>query len=159
MPKNDCVCSVAWLCPALCGPVDCSPPGSSVHVFQARILKWAAISYSRGSSWSRDRTHVSSNSCTAGRCFIISITWESPKMTLIEIEIISCQNFQVPMAPFQPFPRKAQPSAHYHGVCSSAGAAGRWNQHEVSREHTSIPHPSRGGGNNRSQAADARNFI
>ena len=32
-------------------PVDCSPPGSSLHgVLQARILEWVAISYSRGSS-------------------------------------------------------------------------------------------------------------
>ena len=35
-------------CPALCDPMDCSLPGSSVHgVFQARILKWVAISYSQ----------------------------------------------------------------------------------------------------------------
>ena len=35
----------------LCDPVDCSPPGSSVHgIFQARVLEWVAISYSRGSS-------------------------------------------------------------------------------------------------------------
>ena len=37
------------LCPTLCGPMDCSPPGSSVHgIFQARILEWVAISFSRG---------------------------------------------------------------------------------------------------------------
>ena len=37
-------------CPPLFNPRDCSPPGSPVHgVFQARILEWAAISYSRGS--------------------------------------------------------------------------------------------------------------
>ena len=35
-------------CPTLCNPMDCSPPGFSVHgVFQARILEWCAISYSR----------------------------------------------------------------------------------------------------------------
>ena len=35
------------LCPALCNPMDCSPPGSSVHgIFQARILEWVAISFS-----------------------------------------------------------------------------------------------------------------
>ena len=40
-------------------PVDCSPPGSSVlRIFQARILKWVAIFFSRGSSWPRDRTRV-----------------------------------------------------------------------------------------------------
>ena len=38
-------------------PWDCSPLGSSVHgVFQARVLEWVAISFSRGSSWSRDWT-------------------------------------------------------------------------------------------------------
>ena len=44
-----------WLCVS-----DCSPPGSSVHgLSQARILEWVGISFSRGSSWSRDRTQVS----------------------------------------------------------------------------------------------------
>ena len=38
-----------------CDPVDCSPPGSSVHgVSRARLLEWVVISFSRGSSWSRD---------------------------------------------------------------------------------------------------------
>ena len=38
----------------------CSPPGSSVHgIFQARVLQWVAISFSRGSSWPRDWTLVS----------------------------------------------------------------------------------------------------
>ena len=47
-------------CPTLCNPLDCGPPGSSVHgILQARILEWAAISFSRGSSGPRDRTHVS----------------------------------------------------------------------------------------------------
>ena len=36
----------------VCSPTDCSPPGSSVHgIFQARILEWVAISFSRGSFW------------------------------------------------------------------------------------------------------------
>ena len=35
---------VAQLCPTLCDPLDCNPPGSSVHgIFQARILEWVAI--------------------------------------------------------------------------------------------------------------------
>ena len=42
---------VAQSCLTLCNPVDCSPPGSSVHgILQARILEWVAISFSRGSS-------------------------------------------------------------------------------------------------------------
>ena len=51
-------------CPILCEPMDCSPPGSSVHgILQARILEWVAISSSKGSSWSRDWTRVSCASC------------------------------------------------------------------------------------------------
>ena len=39
-------------------PMDCSPPGSSVHgILQARILEWVDISFSRGSSQLRDRMH------------------------------------------------------------------------------------------------------
>ena len=44
-----CVCSVTQLCPTLCNPMDCSPPGFSVHgILQARILEWVAMPSSRG---------------------------------------------------------------------------------------------------------------
>ena len=47
--------------------LDCSLPGSSVHgIFQARILEWVAISFSRGSSPPRDRSFIS---CIAGGFF------------------------------------------------------------------------------------------
>ena len=50
----------AQSCPALFDPMGCSPPGSSVHgIFQARVLEWTAISFSRGSSRPRDQTRVS----------------------------------------------------------------------------------------------------
>ena len=50
-----------------CDPMDCSPPGFSVHgVFQARILEWIAISFSRESSRPRNWTQVS---CIAGKFF------------------------------------------------------------------------------------------
>ena len=53
--------------PTLCDPMDYSPPVSSIHgILQARILEWVAISFSKGSSWSRDWTWVS---CIAGRFF------------------------------------------------------------------------------------------
>ena len=58
---------VTQSCPTLCDLMDCSPPGSSLHeIFQARILEWVAISFSRGSSQPRDRTQVT---CTVGRFF------------------------------------------------------------------------------------------
>ena len=57
-----CMCSKSLqLCLTLCDPMDCSGPGSSVHeISQARILKWAAMTSSRGSSRSRGWTGVSS---------------------------------------------------------------------------------------------------
>ena len=49
-----CVCACAKLpqsYPTLCNPMECSPPGSSVHgILQARILEWVAMPSSRGSS-------------------------------------------------------------------------------------------------------------
>ena len=58
-------CEVKWsevprLCTTLCDPMDCGLPESSVNgILQARILEWVAIFFSRGFSWSRDRTWVS----------------------------------------------------------------------------------------------------
>ena len=47
-------------CPTLCNPMDYSPPGSSSHrISQERLLEWVAISFSRGSSRSRDQTCIS----------------------------------------------------------------------------------------------------
>ena len=60
---------VAQSCLTLCDPMDCSLPGSSFHgISKARVPKWVAISFSRGSSRPRDRTRVSR---TAGRRFTL----------------------------------------------------------------------------------------
>ena len=60
---------IALLCPTLSDPVDCSPPGSSVHeILQARILEWVAVPFSRRSSRARDWTQVS---CIAGVFFTV----------------------------------------------------------------------------------------
>ena len=59
-------------CPTLCDPMDCSLPGSSVHwIFQARVLEWVVISFSRGSSQPRDWTRVS---CIVSRRFTVWAT-------------------------------------------------------------------------------------
>ena len=53
-------CVLTQSCTTLCDPLDCSPPGSSVHgILQARILEWVAMPFSRGSSQSRHQTCVS----------------------------------------------------------------------------------------------------
>ena len=60
---------VTQSCPILCNPIRCRPLGSSVHgILQARILKWVAIPFSRGSSWPRDQAWVSH---TAGEFFTV----------------------------------------------------------------------------------------
>ena len=62
-------------CLTLNDPLDCGPPGSSVHgVLQARIPEWVAIPFSRGSSRPRNQTWVS---CTADRFLTIWATGEA----------------------------------------------------------------------------------
>ena len=61
-------------CLTLCDPLDCSPSSSSIHgIFQARVLEWVVISFSRGSPWPMDQTWVSH---IAGRRFTIWATRE-----------------------------------------------------------------------------------
>ena len=68
---------VAQLYPTLCDPMDCSPPVFSVHgIFQARVLEWVAISFSRGSSQLRDRTKTS---LIVGRLFTLWTPGKSQK--------------------------------------------------------------------------------
>ena len=81
-----CTCVHAQSCPAVCDPVDCCPPGFFVHgIFQARILEWAAISYSRGSSQHRDQTRISCISYIDRQILYHCVTWES--QSLIEAHL------------------------------------------------------------------------
>ena len=51
LKRPPCACMSAQSCLTLCDPLDCSPPGFSVHgISQARLLEWVAISFSRRSS-------------------------------------------------------------------------------------------------------------
>ena len=64
--------SHVWL---FCDPMDCIPPGSSVHgILQARILEWFAISYSRGCSQPRDWTCIF---CIGRQILYHWATWEA----------------------------------------------------------------------------------
>ena len=81
---NIAVLSLAQSCLTLRNPMDCSPPGSSVHGnLQARILEWVAIPFSRGSSQPRDQTQVSH---IAGRFFTIWATREAPNRILFNFK-------------------------------------------------------------------------
>ena len=73
---------VTQSCPTLCDPMDCSLPGSSVHgVFQARVLEWGAIFFSKGSSQPRDQTQVSS---IVDRWFTV---WATREVILAHINV------------------------------------------------------------------------
>ena len=107
--RTDVLAVVTWLLSCdrfLCDPVDCSPPGSSLHgIFQV-ILEWVAVSFSRGSSQPRDWTWVSwigrqiLYHCTTWEALVkftywfkfshtnsinLSFTWEILKYLKIEI--------------------------------------------------------------------------
>ena len=77
---------VTQLSPTLCDPMDYSPPGSSVHgIFQARILGWVAIAFSRGSSQLRVWTQVS---CFSGRfCVIWATGYSLHKYMLVSTQL------------------------------------------------------------------------
>ena len=65
----------------LCNRMDCSPPGSSPHgMLQARMLEWASLPSSRGSSPPRDRTWVSCGYCIAARFFAANPPGKPKKM-------------------------------------------------------------------------------
>ena len=73
---------VVWSlnCVWLCDPMDCSPPGSSVHgILQARILEWVFMPSSRGSSQPRDWTLLY---CNASGFFTIWATREDERRGL-----------------------------------------------------------------------------
>ena len=68
-------------------PTDCNLPGSSIHgIFQARVLEWGAISFSRGSFQPRDWTRVSS---IAARLFTVWATREALDMNQVRKKKVS----------------------------------------------------------------------
>ena len=86
-----CVCVCAQSCPTPLDPTDCSPPGSSVHgILLARILKWVAISYSRGSSQPKDQTWVSGISWVGKWVLYHCTTWAA----LVSQDMVSKLWFQ-----------------------------------------------------------------
>ena len=81
-------------CSVVSNPMDCSPPGSSVHgILQARIPEWVAISSSRGFSPPRDGTSVS---CIAGvtinfcKCAYFEVDKLVPDSYLLKRRKLNC---------------------------------------------------------------------
>ena len=116
----------------------CSLPDSSVHGnFQASILEWVAISFSRGSSWTRDQTWVS---CTAGRFFTFWATREAHKEhtqcfscagQCLQISVavskkVVTQTVTVPMRCYLLL--RWWPHTHFSGVWPAVWEGVRWEQ-------------------------------
>ena len=83
---------VTQSCPTLRDPMDCSPPGSSIHgIFQARILEWVAIAFSEQIFLTRDQTQVS---CIDRWILYHWATWEAQIILLphnkAKQKLVSC---------------------------------------------------------------------
>ena len=95
---------VTQSCPTLCDPMDCIPPGSSVYeIFQTRKVERVAIPFSRGSSWPRDQTQVSS---MAGGFFTIWATREA------KVKVLAAQSCPTLCDPMD----CSQPGSSVHGI-------------------------------------------
>ena len=69
---------------------DCTPPVSSVHgIFQARILDWAAISYSRESPQARDGSCDAGVFCIGRQILYHCATWETPIPSLLAANVMA----------------------------------------------------------------------
>ena len=104
LPSSPCFFSTRLACictqsrPTLCDPMDCSPPGSSVHeISQARILEWVAISFSRRSSWHRNWTFTFCISCIGRWILYNCVTWEALHNTYYPLKYytVTCLMFPV----------------------------------------------------------------
>ena len=84
-------------CLTLRDPMDCSPPGSSVHgTLPARILEWVAMPSSRGSSWPRDWTGIVYLSCTGGWLLHHWCHQGSPYLLLLTFALSAVEAIQPP---------------------------------------------------------------
>ena len=82
--------SVAQSCPTLCNPMNCSPPGSSVHgISRARTLEWVAISYPRGSFQPRGWNHVAFLSFIHSWVLYHLATWEALYKHSVQFSLVA----------------------------------------------------------------------
>ena len=76
-----CVCMLN--CVNFCGPMDCNPPGSSVHrIFQARILEWLSLPTPGNRPYQGMEPASLMFPVLAGRFFTTSTTWEVPMIII-----------------------------------------------------------------------------
>ena len=122
------------LCSTFCNPVDCSPPGSTVHgILRARILEWVAMPSSKGSSRPRDWTHIYLHWQTG------SLSPAAPRKPLTSSVFINC--FIKMTSTADPGRESAEPGSGVVGLGESGPQSqhgGQWGCWECSsrRQHT-----------------------
>ena len=120
--KRLCVYAQVQLYLTPCDPMDCSPPGSSVHgILQARILEWVAMPSSTGSSRPRDQTRVSYVSFTARQ---ILYCWTIRANNSLSAGIHQREECRV-SPPSSPTP-EGQYWAHYRSPGKGSGHPAVW---------------------------------
>ena len=101
--SSPCFCLVAKSCPTFCDPMDCNPPGSSVHgIFQARILEWVAISYCRESSPHRGQTCISKPHILHWQANYLPLSHQGSLISSLQFSVVtqSCPNLCDPKNPY-----------------------------------------------------------
>ena len=105
---------------SLCNPMDCSPPGSSVHgILQARVLQWVAMPFSRGSSQPQGIARMSL--ALTGGFFTTNATRE---VHLLQYQDFSQQGFPSPPAAIHLCLPGQRPCLQTPQGCSSNSASG-----------------------------------
>ena len=86
-------------CSTVCNPMDCSMLCSSVHeVLQRKILEWVVISISRGSSWPRDWTCISSVSCIGRQVLYHQHHLDKMNQFFLPLIVFKHHNFSFPIS-------------------------------------------------------------
>ena len=116
-------CVHAQLCLTLCDPMDYCPPDSSVHgISHAKIMEWAAITFSRGSSQPRDWTHVSCISCIGRHILYHSCHLGSPEQEVegildVLLRYMCARRWEIIVREFQGFISKRFLEVHGSKAC------------------------------------------
>ena len=110
-------------CMAPGDPMDCSLRGSSVWgILKARILEWVAIPFSRGSSQTRDQTHISYLSCIRRQIFCYLCHQQSPVNGIL----FSCSVMSDSLRPHELQHARLPCSSPSPGVCSNSCSLSQW---------------------------------
>ena len=122
--------------PTLCNPIDCSPPGFSVHgILQTRILKLVVMPSFRGFSQPRDQTHIS---CIAGGFLTTATTWEALLVGRIGGNIYpNCKEQQAVNPNWKERKRKVTQSRAFPGALAEYSVWRNFQCYEIFQGHSS----------------------